>query len=66
VSIGSLHVEGVVETAVGNYLAYYDNIFDVLRAGKSLSVTGEQGLEVIRLIEACAESNRLRKAIAIV
>jgi predicted dehydrogenase len=66
VSIGSLHVEGVVETAVGNYLAYYDNIFDVLRAGKSLSVTGEQGLDVIRLIEACAESNRLRKAIAIV
>jgi predicted dehydrogenase len=63
VSIGTLHVEGVVETAVGNYLAYYDNIYDVLRQGKEPAVTAEQGRDVIRLIEACTESNRLRKAV---
>jgi predicted dehydrogenase len=62
-SLGSLHVEGVVETVPGNYLAFYKNVYDVVREGKDLIVKPEESRDVIRLIEACAESNSLRKAI---
>jgi len=64
-NVGSLHFEGAVETDLGNYLGYYDNIYDVIRDGKQLVVKPEGSRDGIRVIEACMESNRLRKAIAI-
>jgi predicted dehydrogenase len=62
-NIGNLHVEASVETIPGNYLAFYKNVYDVIREGKELAVKAEESRDVIRLIEACAESNTLRKAV---
>ena len=53
-----LHFSGTIETIAGNYLAYYNNIFDAIRLGTELIVQPEQSLEVIRIIEAVIESNR--------
>lgn len=55
--ISGVHVEGKVETLPGNYLGYYQNIYDVIRAGEDLIVKPEQGMEVIQLIEAAMKSN---------
>jgi len=64
-NIGSLHVEGQVETLPGNYLSFYKNIYEVLREGQDLAVKPEESRDVIKIIEACIESNSLRKAIKI-
>lgn len=64
-TIDGLHFCGNIETIPGNYLAFYDNVYDVICHGKSLAVRPEESQRVIRLIELCAESNRLKKAIKI-
>ncbi len=62
-TVGSVHVEGTIETELGNYLAFYDNVYDVIRNGKELLVKPEESRDGIKIIEACMESNRLRRAI---
>lgn len=61
--IGGEHIEGPYETVPGNYLSFYDNIYESLRGGKPLAVKAEEARNVILLIEACQESNRKRSAI---
>jgi len=56
--LGGLHFTGRIETIPGNYMDYYDNIYDVIRDNKELIVKPEQSLEVIRIIEGAIESNR--------
>jgi scyllo-inositol 2-dehydrogenase (NADP+) len=64
-TVGGLHLEGSVETIAGDYTQFYKNLFDSIRGGKPLAVKPEESRNVIRLIEACYESNRFRKAIKI-
>ncbi len=56
--INGMHIRGKVETIAGNYAAYYDNIYDVIRNHVELEVRPEQALNVIHLIEAAMESSR--------
>jgi scyllo-inositol 2-dehydrogenase (NADP+) len=49
----------------GDYRAYYRNIYEVIRNGQELSVTPQQARDVIRLIEACMESNITKSSIKI-
>ena len=62
-TVNDLHVEGKIETIPGNYLGFYQNLFEVIREGKTLEVKPEQARDVITLIEAAYESNRQRRAI---
>jgi len=62
-TINGLHIEGRIETIPGNYLGFYQNLYEVIREGKPLAVKPEQARDVIKLIEAAYESNRTRKAI---
>jgi scyllo-inositol 2-dehydrogenase (NADP+) len=62
-SIQGIHVEGVIETLPGDYLAFYQNIYEVIRQNKPLAVKPEESREVIRLIELCYESNRTRQTV---
>ncbi len=64
-TIHGLHVEGQIETIAGNYMGFYHNLYDVIRNGKLLAVKPEQARDVIILIEAAYESNRLKKAISL-
>ena len=56
---------GRYETLPGNYLAYYDDIYDAIINHREPYVTAEQGRDVIRIIEAAKESNVLRKEVRI-
>jgi predicted dehydrogenase len=64
-SLGGLHIEGHIETIAGNYLQFYNNVFESIREGKPLNVKPEESLDVIKLIEVCYESSRSQKAIEI-
>lgn len=64
-SIGGLHVSGTVETVQGNYLAYYNNVFEAIRNGAALAVKPEESRDVLRLIETCIESNKRRAAVVL-
>jgi len=56
--INGVHIRGKVETIAGNYAAFYDNIYDVIRNRAEPEVTPEQALNVLQLIEAAMESSR--------
>ena len=55
--------QGPYESVPGNYLAFYDNVYEALRNGQPLAVKPEEGRNVIQLIQACQESNRRKCAI---
>lgn len=61
--IGNLHFKGKIETLPGNYLAFYDNIYDHMVKGKPLAVKPEQAAETIKIIQAVYRSNELNKTI---
>jgi predicted dehydrogenase len=63
--VNGVNIEGVIGTVPGNYLKFYDNVFDAVRLGKPIAVKPEEAREVIRLIQACEESNRTRTAVRI-
>jgi scyllo-inositol 2-dehydrogenase (NADP+) len=62
-TVSGLHVEGSVETIPGNYLGFYQSLYESIREGKPLAVLPEQARDVIVLIEAAYESNRLKKRV---
>lgn len=59
------HYNGPLETIPGSYLAFYDGVYDAIRNGKPAPVSSKQALLVIKIIEACYESSKLKKAISI-
>lgn len=61
--INTTEREGRIETIPGDYLAYYQNVFEVIRENKTLAVRPEQSRDGMRLIEACFVSNRERRAV---
>lgn len=56
--LNGLHFTGRIETIAGNYLSYYDNIYDAIRNGADLIVKPEQSLDLMRILEGAIESNR--------
>ncbi len=49
---------GEIETIPGNYLSFYDGIFDAIRNGGSVPVNPEDAALVIRIINLAFESNK--------
>ena len=58
-------IKEYVPSLKGNYGDYYEGIYQALRHDKPVPVTAEDGLEVVRVIEAAHESNKLRKVISL-
>lgn len=52
-----------VPTLNGDYMEYYEGIYQALRNNASVPVTGTEGMDVIRVIEAALKSNREKKVI---
>jgi len=70
---GFLHTEKDGQTIrehlsspAGNYGDYYEGIYQALRHGATPPVTAEQGLDVIRIIEAARRSHEERKVVEVV
>jgi scyllo-inositol 2-dehydrogenase (NADP+) len=64
-TVSGLHFEGQIETLPGNYLGYYENVYQAIREGKPLAVKPEESMRVIQVIEACYESNKLKRTVEI-
>jgi predicted dehydrogenase len=47
----------------GNYMEYYDGMYAALREGKPVPVTPEDGLNIIRIIEAAYLSNKEKRVV---
>jgi scyllo-inositol 2-dehydrogenase (NADP+) len=45
-----------ISSEKGNYVAFYDGLYDALRNDKPLPVTAEEGLHVMRIIETAFKS----------
>ena len=56
--LNGLHFTGRIETMSGNYLSYYDNIYDAIRNNAELIVKPEQSLDLMKIIEGAIESNK--------
>ena len=52
-----------IPTLNGDYMEYYEGIYQALRNNGLVPVTGTEGMEVIRVIEAALKSNREKKVI---
>lgn len=61
-----LNFEGQVETEPGNYMAFYDNVFQVIRKGEEDSlIPVVEGRNVIKIIELAFESHQQKKEIQV-
>jgi scyllo-inositol 2-dehydrogenase (NADP+) len=52
-----------VPTLQGNYMEYYDGIYEAIRNHKAVPVSGNDGLNVIKVIEAAMKSNHQKRKI---
>jgi predicted dehydrogenase len=59
------HIEGDYPMLAGNYLEYYDNIYDAIRSGSSLIVTPDQARNVIKIIEAAYLSSHSAQVVTL-
>ncbi len=57
------HIESEYPLLAGNYMEYYDNIYDAIRKDVPLIVTAGQARDVIRVIEAAYESSRIGEVV---
>ncbi len=53
----------VIESTPGNYMRFYDAVFEELRHNNKIAVSAEEGLKVIKIIEAAHESQQSGKII---
>lgn len=67
---GILHTEKLgkitreyIPTLQGNYMDYYDGIFDAIRNEKPVPVSGNEAMNVIKIIEAALKSNNEKRVI---
>ena len=52
-----------IQSIPGNYLAFYDNIFQAIRENKPLEVQAKTALKTIQIIESSYESWRTGRKI---
>ena len=62
---GTVATHEKVVTLPGNYLAYYENIRDAILGNAPLSVTPQQALHVIELLELSRESNDKQRTLPV-
>ncbi len=56
-------IKGYVDSLRGNYGDYYNGIYDALRNDKDVPVTAEDGMKVVKIIEAACRSNKERRVV---
>ena len=54
-----------IESERGNYGEYYDAVYESIRNNKPVPVTGEEALQVIKVIEAAYQSNNEQRLITL-
>jgi predicted dehydrogenase len=52
-----------INSEKGNYGDYYEGIYNAIRNNANVPVSGEEGMNVIKVIEAAIKSNKEKKVI---
>lgn len=60
-----LHIKGKIASEKGDYLAYYENIYEAIRHDRPLAVPARESLANIHVIEKAFESTWEGKAVAL-
>lgn len=55
----------LVTSEHGNYMAFYDRVFDAIRSDLPLPVTGSEAMNVINIIQKAIQSNKDKKVITL-
>lgn len=55
----------IIPTAQGNYYDYYDAVYHAITENKPMPVTSDDGIAVMRIIEAAVKSNAERQVISL-
>lgn len=61
--VNGLHYTGTIATLPGDYPAFYHNLYEAIREGKSLAVKPEEAALVIELIELAMKSSNERRTL---
>jgi predicted dehydrogenase len=54
-----------IESDHGNYADYYDGVYEAIRNNRPVPVSAEDGLNVIKIIEAAFKSNKEKRVVSI-
>jgi predicted dehydrogenase len=65
VSKGGKDVRELITSERGNYMGYYDGIYETIRNKKPVPVAAEDGLNVIKIIKAAMQSSGEKKVITL-
>lgn len=60
-----LHITGEITTEAGNYLLFYDNVYEAIAHQKPLAVKPEEARDVIRVIEGAIESDKTKQTVSL-
>lgn len=58
-------VKEVIPAEQGNYIAYYNGVYDAIANNKALPVTAEEATDVIKIIEASIKSNLEKRVVVL-
>ena len=61
--INGREVREYIESEKGNYNEYYDGMYEAIRNNKPLPVTAEDGVKVIKIIEAAYMSSQTKRVV---
>ncbi len=53
----------IIESVPGNYLKFYDDVYEEISGNAKVAVSAEEGLDVIKIIETAIESHRTHRKI---
>ncbi|HET7897354.1 MAG TPA: Gfo/Idh/MocA family oxidoreductase, partial [Flavisolibacter sp.] len=56
-------VREAIPTLQGNYMDFFDGVYEAIRHGKPLPVTAQQGINTIRVIEAAFQSSNQKRVV---
>ncbi len=54
-----------IPTLNGNYFDFYDGVYHALTIDRSMPVTVDDGINVMRIIEAAIQSNQLKAVVSL-
>ena len=58
-----LHIIGKIESEVGDYTAFYQNVYNAILGDEELAVSSDQARDTIRVIELAMQSHREKRRI---
>lgn len=63
--LNGLHFRGKIQTIPGNYMDFYEDVYQSLKSGSAPQTDASAVLPVIRIIEAAFESNEKKQAVGL-